>query len=544
MPPSTASQPGQREVQALLRAYGGRQMADAEQRARAMAKLHPGAVVAHSILASILVQRGDAAAALPHGEAAARLQPRTAELQFNLALILTALGRWSDAVSVYQRGLALKPDAETAHFNLGSALQMLGNLDGAGEHFDRATRLNPAYAEAWGNLGGVRQSQGRLDAAVAAYQHALALPQVAGATRARLLCSLASVQRNLGHLPAAICLLQQAVDAAPGLAEAHDRLGWALWAQGDAAGAKAGFAAALALDPALASAHYHLGVVLQDSGERRAAVIHFRQAQLDDSADRALYCLYREGDFVTFRQDLAERLEQPDAHRSALLATLTAHHAHNFTTDNPHQFCPQPLDFVHRQALPALAPGSPLLAEVLATIAGSALAHRQQGRLHHGVQSAGNLFRRPEACLQTVADLVLEAVRTYPLAFPTADCLLIRQFPANPAFSSSWYIRMRQGGHLTSHIHEEGWISGCLYLAMPDTPAGQLDGSIAFSTHGDQHPCVRDDFPEMILTPAVGDLVLFPSSLFHRTVPYTADQERICIAFDILPARTEPAHGG
>jgi uncharacterized protein (TIGR02466 family) len=100
---------------------------------------------------------------------------------------------------------------------------------------------------------------------------------------------------------------------------------------------------------------------------------------------------------------------------------------------------------------------------------------------------------------------------------------------------SSWFISMRQGGHLTSHIHEEGWISGCVYLAMPDTPPGQLDGSIEFSTHGDDHPRLGAHFPVQTITPAVGDLVLFPSSLFHRTVPYQSDQPRICVAFDIGP---------
>ena len=38
-----------------------------------------------------------------------------------------------------------------------------------------------------------------------------------------------------------------------------------------------------------------------------------------------------------------------------------------------------------------------------------------------------------------------------------------------------------------------------------------------------------------MLAPAVGDIVLFPSSLFHRTLPFRADADRVCIAFDIAP---------
>jgi hypothetical protein len=35
----------------------------------------------------------------------------------------------------------------------------------------------------------------------------------------------------------------------------------------------------------------------------------------------------------------------------------------------------------------------------------------------------------------------------------------------------------------------------------------------------------------------VGDIVFFPSSLFHRTIPFESDEERICIAFDVKPAQ-------
>jgi len=34
----------------------------------------------------------------------------------------------------------------------------------------------------------------------------------------------------------------------------------------------------------------------------------------------------------------------------------------------------------------------------------------------------------------------------------------------------------------------------------------------------------------------VGDIVLFPSSLFHRTIPFNAKEERICVAFDLKPS--------
>jgi len=35
--------------------------------------------------------------------------------------------------------------------------------------------------------------------------------------------------------------------------------------------------------------------------------------------------------------------------------------------------------------------------------------------------------------------------------------------------------------------------------------------------------------------PKLGDIVLFPSSLHHRTIPFSADTDRISISFDLMP---------
>ena len=35
-----------------------------------------------------------------------------------------------------------------------------------------------------------------------------------------------------------------------------------------------------------------------------------------------------------------------------------------------------------------------------------------------------------------------------------------------------------------------------------------------------------------IITPKTGDLIMFPSSLYHKTIPFDTKGERVCIAFD------------
>jgi hypothetical protein len=43
--------------------------------------------------------------------------------------------------------------------------------------------------------------------------------------------------------------------------------------------------------------------------------------------------------------------------------------------------------------------------------------------------------------------------------------------------------------------------------------------------------------PVRTIRPVVGSLVLFPSYLWHGTIPFTSDQSRISVAFDIIPHR-------
>jgi len=46
---------------------------------------------------------------------------------------------------------------------------------------------------------------------------------------------------------------------------------------------------------------------------------------------------------------------------------------------------------------------------------------------------------------------------------------------------------------------------------------------------------VTQEFPKLIHQPKLGDIVFFPSSLHHRTVPFTTDTERIIVSFDLKP---------
>ena len=61
------------------------------------------------------------------------------------------------------------------------------------------------------------------------------------------------------------------------------------------------------------------------------------------------------------------------------------------------------------------------------------------------------------------------------------------------------------------------------------------EGAINFSIHGYDYPILNKKIPSLLIQPNDGEIVLFPSSLFHSTIPINKNEERIVIAFDMMP---------
>lgn len=522
-------QPSPNEIQSLLHLYNSGQLLQAEATAKALLKLYPNVLMFYNVLGVALEGQRKFEEAVASYRKALALNPSLAELHFNLGVVLSHLGKMSDAVASYKRAVALKPNLAVGHFNLGTALQELGKYQEAAASYRKAITIDPGFFEAYGNLGTVLQKQGLLEEAVASYTKALAInPDAKGHF------NLATALRDQGKLDAAVASYRKAIAIKPDYAEAHNNLGEALRDQGQMEEAVRCYQNALAIEPDNAQAGFNIAQFLYDAGQLAQAIPHFEKSQLGDWKERILYCHYKTGKFAEFKNGLQQVL--PGKNTSPFLATLSAHYAANFNEEDPYNFCKNPLDFIyHNSIAPLAAPDSRLLSDLLRDITHTEIAERKQGRLHHGIQSAGNLFKRPEPAFKLLASLIKQEVEAYRKRFAAENCELMKSFPRDIEFTSSWYVKMRQGGHLTSHIHEIGWLSGSVYLALPKDKAGPDDGSIEFSTHGDNYPQQHDHFPAKAIAPNVGDIVLFPSSLFHRTIPFNSNEDRICIAFDIKP---------
>ncbi len=524
-------QPHPAEVHALQKLFQSGLLSQAESRAKFMAAMYPDVLAIYNILGLSQQAQGKYHEAVASFRKMLSIDSRIAELHFNLGVILSQIGETKDAVASYRKALQLKPNFTVAHFNLGTLLQGQGRFQEAAFHYQKAIDIEPGFFEALGNLGTIMQQQGQLDKAEQFYRKALALrPDARGHF------NLGTTLHDQGEHEDAIRAFRDAVRLDPHFADAWNDLGETLRDRGDMDEAICCYKQALTVEPDHNRAKYNLGEFFCLADRLQEAIPYFEGSNFADAQDRALQCLYNTRQFEAFKQKF-DQLTGYGQPASVLLGTLSTHYATNFHLEDTYNFCKEPMNYVVHTRIDELAePDSPLLKELLYDIQHLAIAERKQGRLYYGMQSAGNLLQRSERSYQKLAALIRRKVLDYQQRFAGSRYEIILQFPREIEFTSSWYLRMKKGGYLTSHIHEEGWISGCVYLQLP-AKNGAHEGSFEYSTDGDDYPRLHDDFPSQIVDQQVGDLVLFPSSLFHRTIPFHSDQERVCVAFDVKPAK-------
>lgn len=164
------------------------------------------------------------------------------------------------------------------------------------------------------------------------------------------------------------------------------------------------------------------------------------------------------------------------------------------------------------------------------------LYHPAEQSLRGGTQTRGNLFDKTDPAIQELSRSIQDAI-TWALSTLPPD-------PAHPflgrmtratRFGGSWSVRLAQAGFHISHIHHHGWLSSAAYVSLPSDVDGKSDaGALAFGVPDAE---LKHDLPpRRVVRPKVGQLVLFPSYMWHGTLPYAADAPRLTVAFDALPA--------
>lgn len=128
----------------------------------------------------------------------------------------------------------------------------------------------------------------------------------------------------------------------------------------------------------------------------------------------------------------------------------------------------------------------------------------------------------------------MQAVQAYAAALPPLEPYHpLAAGRADPVlFAGSWSVLLRPGGHHSPHTHTRGWLSSALHIALPETsePQDEQAGWTAFGTPPSE--LGLDLQPTRTIRPAAGHVILFPSTTWHRTMPF-GEGQRLSIAFDV-----------
>lgn len=184
------------QLQQAIDLHRGGRLEQAEAAYRRLADAHPAHFGVAHMLGLVLLQRGQAEAALPHLERALQMQPAAPDALGHLGDALKALGRYPSALAAYQRKLALRPgDIETLYqcglvlhelhrfeeavacheqalqrrpdgprllYSCANALVELGRFDEAMARFDHCIRVQPDFDSAYRNRGILKLLRGDL----------------------------------------------------------------------------------------------------------------------------------------------------------------------------------------------------------------------------------------------------------------------------------------------------------------------------------------------------------------------------------------------
>ena len=485
-------------------------------------------------------QLGDANQGLKLLRAAIAHKPDHVDAHNNLGNVLKASGKLEEAEAAYRRALDIKPDYADAHFNLGILLEEVGKLDDAEAAYRGALEVKPDFAEALFKLGNVLPAVGKLEEAEAAYRCALEIkPDYWDAHN-----NLGNALKELGKFDEAEAAYRRAVEIKPDHAEAHYNLGIVLQELSKLDDAVAAYHSALDIKPDYVGAHVNLGLVLQDSGKLDEAEAAYERAIAIEPDYAQVHCNL--GDLLMERGDPGAAVEVCDAYlkthpgdvcvlafKAFALAELGMSDAARYLVDFDRL-----VRLTHLEA-PA---GFASLADFNAALASHVCAHPTLtfAPTSHATRlgkHTGELLVEPKGPIAVLDGMIRGAVEDYLRSLPADPA---HPFLANPPRRwrlSGWAVVMEAQGHQIAHIHPSAWLSGVYYVKVPDIvrlPGQRQAGWIELGRPPEHLHCSVE--PEVrAVQPEAGLMLLFPSYVYHRTVPFETPEVRISIAFDVLP---------
>lgn len=437
--------------------------------------VEPDNIEANVYLANLLSNDGQHSQAIEHYQRALKRRPENVHALTNLAVAYNRAGKRDKAIETAQKACDLKRDDAELHYNLAAMLSKdrdTKQLERAKRELDDALHLDPKHAPSYQVLAIVLSKLGDLKLAVSMARRGTEIDP----EDVSLWVTLGDMQAHSDDLAAAIESLGKAVSLAPDRSQPNRQLGIACLRAGRYQEARDALATAHSLDDNDQRTIAHLGLALAALGE--------------ESAQETLLGMNR---FVSYEElQPVAPFESMAALNDALEKDIRKHPTLRF----------EPAGLAARKS-----------------------------------HLTGELMESKTPAITAFDQMLRKAIDHYIQQLDGEDQHPFIQHRPKRYRINLWATLSEGEGYVDSHIHEESWLSGAYYVRVPNTvgddesePAGWFE----FGTPAD-HALKAIDGPVRRIRPLEGQLALFPSYLFHRTLPHNNEQGRISIAFDLEP---------
>lgn len=449
---------------------------------------------------------GRKAEALADYALAARLNPKSGVAAHNVASGLGDAGRDREAAGECERAFALGLDAPETWLVYGRALQGLCRFDEAEQAFAQALRRRPTYVEAVRDLGQLLwMRSGQAELALAPIEAALA------AAPPPLRPALAAVKiRLLHHISgedAALAFAQTALAQAPEDARLALETAALLLAH-DPGRSRALCAQVVARNPAEPSARQALAHAWLALGEAEQAAgiaqTLLAERPFDQEAAAALATAWRLAGDPRYRELWDYE---------ALVGV--------YTLDTPAGW----------------ASLSAYLEDLRGALNGlhQLSSHPIEQSLRGGAQTPQNLRASENPVISAFFQAIEGPLAAYRQAVGQGPDLFRARNHGGHHVVGAWSARLQPHGFHVDHIHPQGWISSACYIEVPAAVSEGEDHAGWLRFGAPPIPTRPQLAAEHYVRPEPGRLALFPSYMWHGTVPFGGDRPRMTIAFDIAP---------
>ena len=457
--------------------------------------------------------------------------PGRYEPRFNLGLAFFKQEDYSQAKLHFQAALdsVTEPSADL-HAGIADSLAALGQFTDAVVHYRRSLEISPHSPRVLQSLLSCSIASNDFSGARAAYSSLKEL----GASTADQIVGLGTLATRLGLLGEARECFQQGISDFPEDTNSYLHLSDVAVDEGEQTDAIRHLTAALRLDTNNQYGNYALGKLLRKRRRFKEARTYLdRCPDYHHSREFAIESSYLLGDLDDYKQRVTAYCEN-DPFGHPLLGATELHHRIATGIDLPTLFCRDPMTKIVQYH--GVLSSQNDYHTLKTYTADKKTSYRGQNLLINGEQTYGDFFNDDHPFVDSLLSVIKSGLVRYRKQFYGSEDPFIKNFPkADNFIIKGWLIRLHKGGSLKFHNHDAGWVSGTIYFKLPE-PRRNCEGDLKFSPGGGIFPEFQDKTLDKTLRLEEGSLVLFPSSLWHTTVPFEADDDRVCLAFDITPS--------